>query len=417
MLKIEGVIEEIYGFINSGKKNGLENMKILMKTLGISQPDYKIIHVAGTNGKGSVSATLEHILFSAGFTVGKFTSPHILKISERIRLDETEISDMDFIEAYLEVKKAIELKELTPTFFEIMTAMMFYYFKDKNLDYLVLETGIGGRIDSTNIFQADFAVITNVGLDHVEMLGDNLASIAAEKAGIIKSGSQVIIGISEPELFEKVMAEDFNRVVLVEEKYAEASYRLDFENFLTRIEIKGKKFDFSLFGEHQFSNFLSAYEVLKMIGISDKVIAENCGGVYLQCRFEVVKRSPLIILDGAHNSHGINALKNTLMKGYEPSDITVITTVLKDKDIDEIAVHMEKLSENIILTSLSENKRGVSAEVLEKYFTTGRCSVEETLHGAIEKALKDHSKIIIICGSFYLLSKFKEECGYVWKDR
>lgn len=415
-MNIQDTVKEIYKHINSGKKNGLENMEIMLNELKIERPEYKIIHVAGTNGKGSVSVTLEHILCAAGFVVGKFTSPHILNINERIRLDEQDISDEDFTSVYLSVKEVIERRDLTPTFFEILTAMMFLYFRDKKIDYLILEAGIGGRLDSTNIFDSDYAVITNVGYDHVEMLGDTLERIAWEKTGIIKPDSQVFVGISDPVLKDKVMERDFKRALFIGEKYRDSIYTLDFENFFTDINISGKNYRFSLFGEHQFSNFLLSYEVLKTIGLSDWVIAENCQRVKLQCRYEVVKKNPLIILDGAHNSHGIQALKRTLMKRYRPDEIVIVTSILKDKDIAEIAANLEELSEHIVLTSLAENKRGISSEVLKKYFKRRECTLEDSLVDALGKTAEIDGKITVVCGSFYLLSKFKEEYCYAWKD-
>lgn len=407
MWGMEETIERVYSYIGSGEKKGLENMKILGEELNWTKPSYRIIHVAGTNGKGSVSATLEHILFKAGYSVGKFTSPHILRVNERICLNKKEIEDRDFIELFQKVEKAMIKRDLKPTFFEIMTAMMIEYFSGRELDYLILETGIGGRLDSTNILDGDYAVITNIGYDHMEMLGDTLEKISFEKAGIVKKDSRVILCEAPSFLKEEVLKHNPNQVIDVMEEYPHGKYQLDFENFRTVIKLEEKIFSFSLFGEHQFKNFLTAYHILKMIGVSDEIIQKNIDEVWLSCRFEVVGREPLVILDGAHNSHGMKSLSETIKKGYNPDEVMVITAILKDKDVEEMVKEIEKFSSKIVVTSLQENKRGTTGEILKKYFTDKGTIVEDDIEKALNLWKGSGRKILIICGSFYLLSKIK----------
>ncbi|MGL5098694.1 MAG: bifunctional folylpolyglutamate synthase/dihydrofolate synthase, partial [Fusobacteriaceae bacterium] len=311
-------VEKIYSYIGNGEKKGLENMRILWEELGWKKPTYKIIHIAGTNGKGSVSTTLEYILFKAGYKVGKFTSPHILRVNERIAYNGKEIEDSDFVELFQKIEKAIKKRGLTPTFFEIMTAMMIEYFRDKELDYLILETGIGGRLDSTNILDGDYGVITNIGYDHTEMLGDTLEKIAFEKSGIVKNGARVILCEAPSFLREAVLKNNPAEVIDAMVEYPGIKYFLDFKNFRTVINIGEKQFNFSLFGEHQFKNFMTAYCLLKIIGVDDEIIEKNIDGVRLSCRFEIVEKNPWVILDGAHNSHGMKALGETMKKGYTP---------------------------------------------------------------------------------------------------
>lgn len=408
---MKDTVEKIYSYIGSGEKKGLENMVILGEELKWKKPAYKIIHVAGTNGKGSVSATLEHILFKAGYRVGKFTSPHILRVNERISCNEKEIEDRDFIEIFQKVEKALKKRDLNPTFFEIMTAMMIEYFSDRDLDYLILETGIGGRLDSTNILDGDYAVITNVGYDHTEMLGDTLEKIAFEKAGIVKKGAQVILCGAQDFLKEEVWKNNPHSVTDVLEEYRDVKHSLDFENFRTKVEVAGRQFSFSLFGEHQVRNFLTAYHLLKTLGVRDEIIEKNIGGVRLPCRFEVLEKDPWVILDGAHNSHGMKALGETVKKGYHPDEVMVITAILKDKDVKEMVKEIEKFSSKIVVTSLLENKRGTTGEVLKKYFTDDKTMVEDNLEKALEIWKNSGKKVLLICGSFYLLSKIKERIG------
>lgn len=411
MRGMKETIERIYSYINIGEKKGLENMEILREELEWKTPLYKIIHVAGTNGKGSVSATLEHILFKSGFKVGKFTSPHILRVNERICYNKKEIEDREFIELFEKVEKVIKKRDLNPTFFEIMTAMMIEYFKNRDLDYLILETGIGGRLDSTNILNGDYAVITNVGYDHTEILGNTLEKIAYEKTGIVKEGAKVVLCQAPDFLSEEVLKHHPSEVVDVISEYSEAKYFLDFKNFRTIIEMDEKKYHFSLFGEHQFKNFLTAYSVLKMIGVQDEIIERNIHEVKLSCRFEVVEKDPIVILDGAHNSHGMRSLGETMREGYHPDEVMVITTILKDKDIEDMVKEIEKFSSMIIVTSLLENKRGTTGEALKRYFTGKTTMVEDDIEKALALWKNSGKKVLLICGSFYLLSKIKEGIG------
>ena len=181
-MNIDQLLDELYSYSMHGIKLGLENIEKICKELGNPEKSYKIIHIAGTNGKGSTATTLETILLEAGYRVGKYTSPHILKFNERIRMNGEDISDEEIAYYYDEVKKAIAKAGVKPTFFEVTTAMMFKYFQDRKADYVVLETGMGGRFDATNVVDAELCIITNVTLDHTEYLGDTIYKIAKGKS-------------------------------------------------------------------------------------------------------------------------------------------------------------------------------------------------------------------------------------------
>lgn len=408
-MEINSLLDELYSYSMHGIKLGLENIKTLCKELGNPQNDYKIIHVAGTNGKGSTSTTIETILLEAGYRVGKYTSPHILKFNERIRANGKDIEDVEIVKYYELIKKIIHQTGIKPTFFEVTTAMMFKYFSDLKLDYVVLETGMGGRFDATNVCDAEICVITNVSLDHTEYLGDSIYKIAKEKAGIIKNCSKVIVADSNSE-FLKAISEEKAQVINVLEKYRDAKKTLDFNRFITQIEIDNKLFNFSLFGDYQFKNFLTAYEVLKELGISDDIIAKGCQKVVWQCRFEKYSENPLVILDGAHNVDGMQELCKVIKQGFNPQEIVIITSILKDKDVKHMLLLMREISENIIFTSLEDNSRGTSGEIiLEQLDNKKGCCVENNIINAYEMAKEMNKKAIIVCGSFYTLSKFKEE--------
>ena len=408
-MEIEKLLDELYSYSMHGIKLGLENIKTLCKEMGEPQKDYKVIHVAGTNGKGSTSTTIETILLEAGYRVGKYTSPHILKFNERIRANGQDITDEDIVKYYQLVKDIVAKTGLRPTFFEMTTAMMFKYFSDLKLDYVVLETGMGGRFDATNVCEADICVITNVGLDHTEYLGDTIYKIAKEKAGIIKNCPKVIVADSNPE-FLKAISEEKAEIINVLEKYKDARMKLDFKKFVTRIEIGEESYDFSLFGDYQFKNFLTAYEVVTELGIDREIIKKACKKVVWQCRFERYFEKPLVILDGAHNEDGMRELCKIIEQGYRSDEVVIITSILKDKDVKHMLKLMRKISDNIVFTSLEDNSRGTTGEkILEQLEDKRGCLVENDMKKAYEIAKNLNKKIIVVCGSFYTLSKFKEE--------
>ena len=408
-MEIEKLLDELYSYSMHGIKLGLENIKTLCKEMGEPQKDYKVIHIAGTNGKGSTSTTIETILLEAGYRVGKYTSPHILKFNERIRVNGQDITDEDIVKYYQLVKDIVAKTGLRPTFFEMTTAMMFKYFSDLKLDYVVLETGMGGRFDATNVCEADICVITNVGLDHIEYLGDTIYKIAKEKAGIIKNCPKVIVADSNPE-FLKAISEEKAEIINVLEKYKDARMKLDFKKFVTRIEIGEESYDFSLFGDYQFKNFLTAYEVVTELGIDREIIKKACKKVVWQCRFERYFEKPLVILDGAHNEDGMRELCKIIEQGYRSDEVVIITSILKDKDVKHMLKLMRKISDNIIFTSLEDNPRGTTGEkILEQLEDKRGCLVENDMKKAYEIAKNLNKKIIVVCGSFYTLSKFKEE--------
>ncbi len=408
-MKINELLDELYSYSLFGIKLGLDNIQKICDELGNPEKKYKIIHITGTNGKGSTSTIIETVLLEAGCSVGKYTSPHILKFNERIRANGKDISDEEIALTYEKVKSAIKNIGITPTFFEVTTAMMFLYFAEKKVQYAVLEVGMGGRFDATNAADGDIAVITNVSLDHTEYLGKTIYDIAFEKAGIIKEKSFVIVGDSDKE-FLKAVSEKKKTFINTEEKYNDVKYNLNFKNFMTEIYINEKKFNLSLFGDYQVKNFLCAYEALKHLGISDEIIEKAVSKVVWQCRFERFSQNPLTILEGAHNIDGILNLKKILTHEYKSDEIVMIVSILKDKKVKEMLEVCESFSDKIILTSLSDNPRGLSGEKLLEYTDKSSVfSVEDDIKKAYETAEKSNRRIIAVCGSFYTCERFKKE--------
>lgn len=408
-MKINELLDELYSYSLFGIKLGLDNIQKICDELGNPEKKYKIIHITGTNGKGSTSTIIETVLLEAGCSVGKYTSPHILKFNERIRANGKDISDEEIALTYEKVKNAIKNIGITPTFFEVTTAMMFLYFAEKKVEYAVLEVGMGGRFDATNVADGDIAIITNVSLDHTEYLGKTIYDIALEKAGIIKEKSFVVVGDSNKE-FLRAVSEKKKNFVNTEEKYKDVKYNLNFKNFMTEIYISEKKFNLSLFGDYQVKNFLCAYEALKHLGISDEIIEKAVSKVVWQCRFERFSQNPLTILEGAHNIDGILNLKKILTHEYKPDEIVMIVSILKDKKVKEMLEVCESFSDKIILTSLSDNPRGLSGEKLLEYTDKSSVfSVEDDIKKAYETAEKSNRRIIVVCGSFYTCERFKKE--------
>lgn len=408
-MKINELLDELYSYSLFGIKLGLDNIQKICDELGNPEKKYKIIHITGTNGKGSTSTIIETVLLEAGYSVGKYTSPHILKFNERIRANGKDISDEEIALTYEKVKNAVKNIGITPTFFEVTTAMMLLYFAEKKVQYAVLEVGMGGRFDATNVADGDIAIITNVSLDHTEYLGKTIYDIAFEKAGIIKEKSFVVVGDSNKE-FLRAVSEKKKNFVNTEEKYKDVKYNLNFKNFMTEIYINEKKFNLSLFGDYQVKNFLCAYEALKHLGISDDIIEKAVSKVVWQCRFERFSQNPLTILEGAHNIDGILNLKKILTHEYKPDEIVMIVSILKDKKVKEMLEVCESFSDKIILTSLSDNPRGLSGEKLLEYTDKSSVfSVEDNIKKAYETAEKSNRRIIVVCGSFYTCERFKKE--------
>lgn len=407
-MNIDKLLEELYSYSAFNIKLGLDNITKICEKMGNPQNEYKIIHVAGTNGKGSTSTTIEKVLIEAGYRVGKYTSPHILKFNERISFNGVDISDEDIAKYYYMLKNLIEEHNIKPTFFELTTAMMFAYFRDMKPDYVILETGMGGRYDATNVCNSEISIITNVSLDHTEYLGDTIYKISKEKAGIIKPNSYVIVGDDNAE-FLKAISETTEKYINICEKYKDVKFNLNFNNFMTEIFVDNKKYDFSLFGNYQVKNFLCAYEALKYIGIEENIMKESFKKVVWQCRFEVFSKNPLVIFDGAHNSDGIDQLCSIIKSNFDKEEVCILVSILKDKDVKSMISELKNVTNSLIVTSIPDNPRGSSAKYIYDLIDdkNGIDCVEDPLE-AYNYMKSKKKKINVCCGSFYILIKLKE---------
>lgn len=450
--KINEILEKIFNMRTINKRitkkslnQNNEKLKKIYELLGKPCENKKIIHIAGTNGKGSTATFLENIFFAAGYSVAKFTSPHILRFNERILVNKEMISDEDVVKYCEAVMNVLEENGLQINFFEIATFVALLYFKEKNPDFIFLETGLGGRYDATNIVKSTIAAITNVSFDHVALLGNSLYEIADRKAGIIKNRQLCIYAQNLTELEEAVKRETDNSVNVLE-KYKGFQAELDNQNYKTIVKIVENKnskesgnikkseniekinnnknnlkktFILPLFGKFQANNFLIAYEIAKIYGINDKIIQKGLDEISLAGRFEIFSKNPATILDVAHNDDSVKVLTENLNELFKDDEVIFVLSVLGTKDIANIFKRILEKNYKIFITSLKEVIYGLSAEEIKKNLEDSNISTkniifEDDILQAYNQAKKmilknDNSyKVIVVCGSFYEIAKFKK---------
>lgn len=417
-------VEYILNIPMFSKKTSKENTKKLLESLGNPEKDKKIIHVAGTNGKGSVCSYMESVLREAGNQVGMFTSPHLIYINERIQINRTPIEDEEFVSVFEKVYGASKQMEengyLHPAFFEFLFAMAMVAFSRKNVDFIILETGLGGRLDASNTIENPYlVVITSVGLDHTEILGDTLGKIAYEKAGIIKKGVPVVYWGEEEEVV-KVIEE-----VALEK--TSKTYKVDKKSF-DILKITNKNIDFSVYnrydrickfsipfsGIYQVSNAVIAIKAISLIdeAIEDEIIKQGIVKAKWEGRMEEVL--PSVVVDGAHNLDGICAFISSALERKVQGKVYLLFSVVKEKDY----VHMIKMIcenlefDSVILTGI-EGRRNLPISEIEKVF---KKYIKKPIYsiGDIEEAfnkghtLLEEGDILYCVGSLYLVGKIKE---------
>ena len=323
----------------SGTGKGIVRSQELLERLGNPQDNLKFVHVAGTNGKGSVCACLSKILTAAGYQVGLFVSPHLKRFNDRIYFNGTEIGDEDFARLASRIRTQAEVMEDAPTVFEIMTAMGMLYFAEKQCDLVMLEVGMGGRLDSTNVIPApEVAVITNIGLEHTRELGDTLAQIATEKSGILKSGCDAVLYHQSGEVEEVILAACRHQGIPLTLTNPEGLRVLesgrDGQTFTYRDR---SAFHISLLGRYQLYNAATVLEVAAALvrrgwKISEEAVRQGLRAAVWPARMELARRNPDVLLDGGHNPQCMGALRRSLEELYPNRKIFFLTGVLSDKD-------------------------------------------------------------------------------------
>ena len=418
MMNYNESLEYIHGISWTFCKPGLERIGELCRKLGDPQDSLRFIHVAGTNGKGSFCSMMSSILQKSGYKTGLYTSPYIRFFNERMQIDGIPISNEELAEITTYVRPIADSMTDKPTEFELITAVAFEYFKRNGCDVVVLEAGMGGRLDSTNIIKDPLlSVITGIALDHTAFLGDTVEKIAAEKAGIIKSGRPVLYG-GEDERAEKVI-----------EKKAEESGsefgKVDYTVLnVKKADLDGTDFDFGdrknieikLLGTYQPRNacvVLCAVDMLRKYGLAipETAVIEGLLASRWQGRFEIVGRDPLTIFDGAHNPQGIDSAVSSIDR-YFDSKVYVLTGVLSDKDYDYIATRLATVaSRAFVLTPNSPRALNANeyAEVLRSkgVFADSFDSLEEAYYAATKRAKEDGVPLLCL-GSLYIYSELME---------
>ena len=414
-MNYEEALEYIHGISWTFCKPGLERISALCKALGDPQKKLKFIHIAGTNGKGSTSAMLESVLRESGYKTGLFTSPYIRTFNERMRVDGENISDGELAEITEYVRPFADAMTDKPTEFELISAIAFEYFSRNNCDVVVLEAGMGGRLDSTNVIDsALLSIITGIALDHTAFLGDTVEKIAAEKAGIIKCGCPVLFG-GEDEAAERVIRERAAEMNAPFSRVDRSSLTLHSQT------LDGTVFDFGgyknmqirMLGSYQPRNaatVLSAIDILKERGFSipDSAISRGLEATRWQARFEVISNDPLVIFDGAHNPEGIAAAVESIRHYFGDKRVYVLTGVLRDKDYNIIASDISKVASRAF-TLTPDNPRALRAEEYAEVLkekgveATPYPDIEGALSAAREQARRGGVPLICM-GSLYLYS-------------
>jgi dihydrofolate synthase/folylpolyglutamate synthase len=414
------VLDDLYSLQRFGIKPGLERTYNILSDFGDPQDKFQSIHIAGTNGKGFTCSAMASILMESGFKVGLYTSPHLREFNERIIINGDMISDDDIIAL---AEKLMQYSEkINATFFEITTAMAFIYFAEKNVDIAVVETGMGGRFDSTNVLKPLVSVITDIGMEHQEYLGDTLQKIAFEKAGIIKEETPLVVSRKQTDVMHVFIdkadqmassmhyAEDIADITVL-------SYNPDFTlNInLSFDNIKIENLKLPAAGIHQIRNLqlsLSALQLTRekfdfnqeQIIKGLEKIRENA---FYHCRLELVRKSPMVLLDSAHNPQAIEALTNTLDNhGHSDTKWNILYAAMSDKDVKSILHFLKPYCKALYITEPRTDRSMPTEKIVEiaKELSFSRIIQNKNSKEAYSELIKQRNPILV-CGSFFLVGE------------
>ncbi len=419
-MKYQEALDFISKTASLGSKLGLERLQNLLVLLGHPEEKLKFIHVAGTNGKGSTSAMLSSILSCAGYKTGLYTSPYLEVMNEQIRINGEMIDNEAFVNNVMLVKEAVAKlpEEDCPTEFELITAIAFNYFLAQRCDIVILETGMGGEGDATNVIPTPLvSVLTNIGLDHTAILGDTLTEIATCKAGIIKENG-VVVSYEQVVEVEEIIR---NRCDEKNAKYVKACFELIqvHEEFLSMQKFSYQSFDnisLPLIGEHQRKNAAVALEVIMQLRtqgykILDEMVKHGLFQVSWPARFEILAKKPLVILDGGHNEQCIDEVVKVLSKYVPDKKVIFVIGVMADKNYKGMIAKLIPIAKHFY-TVKPDNQRALDAIDLAMAIhdlngqASAECSVENGIMAALESA--QPCDVICILGSLYMASKVRE---------
>lgn len=417
----ENAVEKIHSLLTFGSRPGLDRMRILLDKLGNPQDKLKFIHIAGTNGKGSVCAMLSASLVAAGYKTGLFISPYITDFRERIQINNSMISESvltDAVEKTFPIVEKLREEGTIITEFEYVNALEFYIHANEKCDIVVLETGMGGLLDCTNTIKAPLcSVITVIGLDHTAILGNTIEKIAAQKCGIFKEDSMAVT--SKQDIRAMRVIESSAREKKIPLASSE-SVKIDVEE----TNLKGSRFRYNnveislpLSGDHQIENAKTALAALDMlrcnelIDITDEQIAKGFGNAVNPARLELLSENPVVLLDGAHNPNGIEALKAAISKFLPDKYIIAITGMLADKDVDSSVKLLDGVFDCVYTVPVHNPRAMHPATLMQKYarFVDETVTFESAEHAfdiAYERAEKSGCAVVI-CGSLYLAGEIR----------
>jgi dihydrofolate synthase/folylpolyglutamate synthase len=408
----------LYDLQKYGIKFGLSSTSDLLARLGNPHKNLQAIHIAGTNGKGSTAAMLSAILARTGMQVGLYTSPHLVRFNERFRLNDHDVDDREIMDVFRRVKDVVDERE-PPTFFEMTTAMALSLFAEKGVDWAILEVGMGGRLDATNVIQPQITIINNVAFDHQEFLGSTLGRIAREKAGIIKKGVPLITAVKQPVALAVIkerclaLAAPCYRIGQQIKVRSRGKRCFSYRGMKWRLE----NLQLPLAGGHQLLNAataLGALEVLEQLGrlhpISEQV-QEGLGKTRWPGRLEWFSEHPPVLLDGAHNNAGIVSLRKALQEEYTYKRLIIVLGIMADKDLRGMLHKLAPLADHIILTrpryeraAEPESLREVAGEFAKR--TELIRSVRQALKRAMTLATSED--LVVVTGSLYFIGEVKE---------
>ncbi|MBQ1389126.1 MAG: bifunctional folylpolyglutamate synthase/dihydrofolate synthase [Clostridia bacterium] len=423
MINYNQAIEKIDSLLTFGSRPGLDRIKKLLSLMGDPQNDLKCVHVAGTNGKGSVCNMLASILTAAGYKTGLFTSPHITDFCERIQINGSMISHEDLeelTEKYFPLVLHMRENGDIITEFEFVTAIAFQYFKDQNCDVVVLETGMGGRFDATNVIPTPLcSVITSISLDHTAILGNTLTKIAFEKSGIIKENGITVFLPQEDEVNAELCenAEQRNNSIIKAEMIEEKATSIDG----TVVIIDETEINVPLLGHHQMKNLgvvMAAVDALRQQGfnIGTNHIKAGVEAVRVPARFEILCREPLIIADGAHNPDGMRTLADSIDRYLNDKNIICVIGMLKDKESREAAKNLIGRVVEIVATTVPDTPRTRTADDMRAVLSDiglkahAIPNAQEAVKYAVRKAAESENTMVLICGSLYLSAHTRGVC-------
>jgi dihydrofolate synthase/folylpolyglutamate synthase len=406
MNRYEDTLTYLFGLYRFGSRPGLGPIRKVLKKLGNPERGLKVIHVAGTNGKGSVCAVLSSVLKEGGYRVGMYTSPHLVDFRERIQVNGRMISKNDVIRLF----KLVKSKNVELTYFEFVTALAFKYFMERKVDILVCEVGLGGRLDATNVVRPLVSVITNISKEHTDVLGSEIRQIAFEKAGIIKRNSLAVTNAKGEalEVIKKTCRDKRSELIMVKKNARKISSGLDKQ----KVVYKNLQTDFPLLGDFQLENLNIALETIEQVrrfGFDPPMQKIRLGLEKTKWpgRIEIAGKKPLFILDGAHNPAGIRALKKFVEK-LDYRRLILLTGMLEDKDYRRMIRYLKPLASKTIITKprmyRALDPRVIGMHVKSNFVIRGE--IKDALKEAGRLAKKDDA--ILVTGSIYLIGNVKE---------